>query len=264
MIPNWTLLIGLDSKHFEQLKLVIPTWKKYKPSLFEKKWVVFHDDSVNVNEIHAFLLYYGIKGYYLCSWPPEGVEYDGDPNSKWTQPQRSKMLSGFVHIAAEYVKTPYWLKIDTDSTASGNDDWIEPYWFENDPAIISHPWGFSKPANQMMELDKWVENNPDKLSALRDHPPLRLEPNQGSSRLRHKRIISWVGFFNTHFTEICSCYAEMTCGIGKLPVNSQDGFMWYVAKRFECGIVRANMKSRGFVHRSSMRGIQQAVEEAMK
>lgn len=263
MIPDYTLVLGVDAKHFQQLKMVIPTWKKHKKSLFEKRWVVFHDNSIGGLEVLHLLRSYGVQDYFLCPWPPEGVEYEGDPNSKWTRPQREMMLSGFIHVAAEHVKTPYWLKIDTDTTASGMNEWIEPSWFEHDPAIISQKWAYTKPANQMLLLDKWVEDNPKELEYWHKHPSLNLVPNEGSSMVKHQRIISWCGFFNTEFSKLCAKACRDTCGNGKLPCPSQDGVMWYLAKRGNFGIKRVNFKSLGWKHRSSMKGIREAVEEAM-
>ena len=264
MIPDYTLVCGVDAKHLKQLAMVYPTWIKHKPSLLEHPMIVFHDDSVTWAQISK-ILHPSTKDLRVVSWPFENVEYEGDPTNKFLDPHRYKMLAGFVHVPADHVKTKYWLKIDVDTIASGNDYWIEESWFDNEPAIISHPWGFTKPPNQMVLLDEWTGAHLDKLpNWVWQRPPLNLIPKPGASRVSHKRIISWCAFFNTEFTKVCSEVANEICGEGKLPVPSQDGYLWYMAERGGFGIVRANMKSRGWIHRGTMRGIQSAVEESMK
>ena len=174
------------------------------------------------------------------------------------------MLAGFVHVPTVHVDTSYWLKLDTDVVATGNDDWVDDCWFEGDPAIVAQPWGFTKPADQVLKLDEWVLNNAEKLYDLVCEPALCLTPNEGSDRVRHKRIISWCGFFHTHFTWSASTWAENTCGVGKLPVPSQDGYLFYLAKRLDFGIKRVQMKKLGFEHWSTMFNVKQAAERAMQ
>jgi len=261
---DYTIVIGLDKAHLSQLQLVLPSWKKHKPSLFDNNFSIFHDDSVDGDELDEFLYNNFDAACTINKWPPEGVTYEGDPNDKWKNPQRAKMLSGFVHIAAQSVSTAYWLKVDTDVVATGNDDWVEDSWFENEPAIIAQKWGYTKPPMQMMELDNWANAHLDKLpNWIWQHPPLNLIPNPGSSLVKHERIAGWCGFYNTEFTKLCSEAAESIEGSGQLPVPSQDGFLFYMAKRGNFNIIRTNFKSRGWKLRSSMKAIKQAVEEAM-
>jgi len=65
MIPDYTIVLGLDYKHLSQLKLVIPTWKKHKPSLFSKKWIVFIDNSVDYNDVEVLLDSYGVSSFSI-------------------------------------------------------------------------------------------------------------------------------------------------------------------------------------------------------
>jgi hypothetical protein len=174
------------------------------------------------------------------------------------------MLAGFVHVPPAFVKTPYWLKVDLDSVAIENDDWINEDWFKDEPAIISHGWSFTKPANQMIILDEWVANNKNHLEKLNQYAPLDLYPKPGSERVGHKRIISWCSFWKTSFCKWASWMAGTTCGIGGLPVPSQDGYLWYCAKRAGLGIVRTNMKNLGWEHWSSRNTIIQSSMRAMK
>lgn len=259
-IPDYTTVIGVDQKHLEQLSLTIPTWRRHKISLWFHPMIVFSEgipeEVIRKTVDHPNLTVVG--------WPPEGVTYEGDGSSKWRNPQRHKMLAGFVHVPAAMVSTPYWLKIDTDVIAKGQDHWIDPEWFEEKPAIISHKWSFTRPGNQMMLLDLWVARNSTVLKEWSDKPPLMLTPKPGSGRLSHKRIISQVAFFQTEFTMRCGIAAHQTCGPYQLPVPSQDGFLWYLAARAGLGIKRMNMKSRGWTVRSTMKGIREQVCQAME
>ncbi len=262
---DYTLVVGVDAKHLEQLAIVWPTWVKHKPSLLRQPMLIFFDreqlapDSVTQIIKHPNLQLYG--------WPPDDpetgrpIEYVGG-NDKWTNAQRHKMLAGYVHVPP-LIETAYWLKIDTDAIATGTDDWIDPYWFDDSPAIIAQPWRYTKPPNQMQLLDEWVENNAADLPVLSQHEPLNLAPIPGAETLSHKRIASWCSFFDRTFTRYCADMAQRTCGIGKLPVPSQDGYLWYVARRSGMGIVTANMKRLGWQIRTTRVGITQVVEKAM-
>jgi hypothetical protein len=173
------------------------------------------------------------------------------------------MLTGFVYGASLRVQTPYWLKVDTDAVANGMPDWINPDWFKDDPAIVSHPWAFTKPPDQLIQLDRWVDDHPQMLHRLHDKPSLNLHPKPGSDRVGHKRIISWCAFFDTSFTKFCVEWARNTCGWGHMPVPSQDGFMWYCAKRLELPIIRTQMKKRGWEQWMTRANIMAASRRAM-
>lgn len=265
--PNFTVVLGVDDNHFNKLKLVIQNWREYRASLFKRPWVVFCELSP-VNRSFLKLLTSQNPDVTIVDWPLAGttVQYDGNPDiGRFGNPQREKMLSGFVHVPAMYVNTPYWLKLDLDVIAIGGEHveeyWIDPTWFESTPAIIAHPWGYTKPANQIQILDQWAETH--KLRLDFTSPPLNLVPEPGSSLVRHPRIISWCGFFNTDFTVECSYSANITSGYLKLPVPSQDGFMWYMAMRKGLPIVRINMKShhRRWKQCSSEKSIIESLKE---
>jgi len=259
-IPDYTLLVAVDAKHLKQLAMTWPTWRRHKPSLLDREMVaVFDREQLSSNDVYAVVDHPRLRTTY---WPPLSVTYEGG-DDKWTNSQRYKMLAAFVY-ASRHVTTPYYLKLDTDVVATGMDDWIDPQWFEDWPAIVSAPWSFTKPPDQMLKLDGWVEDCKDKLGALASQPALNLVPNPGSERLGHKRIISFCAFFNTGFSKQCADWAEQTCGKGKLPVPSQDGFLFYAAKRLQLGIIRPQMKARGFAHWSTDSNVRRAAEEAMQ
>lgn len=269
-IPSYTVVVGVDRKHLEQLSLTWPTWKKHKPSLLSSPIHMFYDcQQLQPKDIHRVVDHPDIR---MSPWPPTGVDYpDGD--DKWTNGQRHKMLAGYIYVAS-MVHTEYWLKIDTDVVATGCDDWINADWFNDNPAIIAPPWGFTKPPDQIQKLDYWsiyvnncVYHPPSKElggSFRFSTGPLKLHPMPGEDRVNHPRICSWCGFFSTDFTRICARLADVSCGYGHIPVASQDGYQWYVAKRMDKPIVRVQMKQHGWEVWSTYANIVKHSEESMQ
>lgn len=260
---NFTTVIGVDRKHLNQLHWTYPTWKKHKPSLLESPMIVFHDrHQVTEEQVLDIVDHPNLTVY---PWPPsDEIEYHGDPDNKWYHPQRYKMLAGFVYVPAYLVHTPYWLKLDTDVVATGKPDWIKPSWMDGKNEIISHRWNYTKPPDQFMILDDWVSRNQSKLSILSEESPLNMVPKPGADTIGHARIISWCAFFGTTFTKWAAEQAASTCGQYMLPVPSQDGFLWYLAKRMGMRIVRENMKSRGWMQWSTYANVRKNALEAMK
>jgi len=243
---NFTTVCGLDRRHLEQLSLVWPTWKKNKPDILKNPMLVFYDyEQVSHEQVQEVLDHPNLEIRY---WPRWKIFYGIGDGSKWAEPQRVKMLTGFVYISGLFVKTKYWLKLDTDVIARDQPDWINPDWFKNDPAIVCPPWGFTRPPEQMLFMDDWVEQNKNRFpfQEIAGKPPLDLHPDQGEDRVKHKRICSWCGFFKSSLSRTCFQLAQAGCGPGFLPINSQDGYMWYVAKRLGLGIERVRMKNLGW------------------
>ncbi len=258
---DFTLVVGVDKRHLWQLSHTWPTWKKNKPGLLKGPMVAFFDhEQVTVEQIRAIVDHPNLS---CVAWPPGDHKYGTEKTDKWNDPQRSKMLAGFVFVPAAVVETPYWLKLDTDVVATGQDDWIDPVWFQNDAVLISHPWGFTRPPDQMLKLDKWVEVNFNKMSSEICTGSLNLAPKPGEDRVCHHRIISWCSFFNTKFTQICADLAKKTCAPGHLPVPSQDGYVWYLAMRMGYSVLTTKMKKRGWQHWSNDRNVREKSEEAM-
>lgn len=261
-MSDYTLVVGVDEFHLRQLSLTWPTWKRHKPSLLDHPMVIFFDwRQISMGDVRSVVDHPNLK---IIRWPEQdSIEYKLKGTDKWNDEQRYRMLAGFVHVPSEHVGTEYMLKLDTDVVATGQDDWIDGAWFDDKPAIVCQPWGFTKPADQMLKLDEWAKTNDDGLG-FGDTEPLNLAPNEGSDRVCHKRIISWCGFFHSRLVQLASRWAERTCGTGQLPVRSQDGYLWYVATRLRMPVRRAQMKSRGWQHWSTMHNVQRAASEAMK
>jgi hypothetical protein len=271
MIPDYTVVLGVDKKTIEQLKAVWPTWVKHKPLLFKRKFLIFCN-YVTPQDVES-AIQSTLTHTVWIQWPPKGVTYErplpkSRDDEKWLNPQRAKMLAGFVHVPARYVTTPYWLKLDLDVIANSHypatsdGDWVCPEWFDGNPSIIASSWSYTKPPTQMLQLDEWVAKHA--IPVFRNTEPLNLRPNPGSDKVIHPRIASWCSFYSTEFTKLCSQIATDTCGLGQLPVDSQDGFMWYVAARGGFTIRTVKMKKHGWSYRSSMRTIEERVVEVMR
>ena len=261
--PEYTLVLGLDRRHLRQLQIVWPTWRRHKPSITEVPLLIFYDHA-EIDEYDIRQVTKRTEDAIYFPWPCPGVHYDGDPASKWYHPQRYKMLAGFVHVPALHCLTEYYLKIDTDAVAMGQPDWIDPRWFENDPSIIAPPWGYCKPADQIDRLDDWVRQHKETIYHLARYEPLRMHARPGSDMVRCERIISNVAFFNTAFTKFASKWANQTCGEHKLPVPSQDGYLWYLARRQGLLVRRVPMKPRGWQVWNTEANIKQAAITAME
>lgn len=259
--PDMTLVVGADDYHLRQLSVTWPTWKRHKPSLLNHPMVIFFDhEQVNAGQVFQVIDH---PDLLTVPWPPPGVHYPAGED-KWSNQQRYRMLAGFVHVPAAHVQTKYWLKLDTDTVATGQNDWIKEEWFEDNSAIVAQGWGYTKPPDQMMKLDQWVEQSTTGMTILKSSLPLNLIPEPGADKLRHKRIISWCGFFSRTLSMAASKYATTTCGVGHLPVPSQDGFMFYLATRLKMPVNRVDMKKCGFEHWGCMSNIEAAAEMAMR
>jgi hypothetical protein len=251
-VPEFTVVVGVDAAHLEQWSLTVKSWLKYKPSLLDHPWLVFYDvDNVSPSIIRERITDERIA-WRFAPWGLDGGPYPT---------QREKMLTGFVYIPGIWVDTPYWLKIDTDAFATGDDEWIDPEWFEHTPAIIGHRWGYTKPANQMLDLDNWVARY-GALTELSQFPPLNLVPPDPScKRLAHFRVASFCAFFETLFTTQCAMLAEAACGQNKIPVPSQDGYLWYCATRRQLPVVAVNMKRRGWNNKATLDQLREHCRE---
>lgn len=262
---DFTTVIGIDRKTIEYLKITWPTWAKFKPFLVRGPLLFFFDDSqVKSWEIAQIIKPYDITAKFIA-WPPSNSIWPTTSLSKWDNPQRIKMLSGFVHVPAKYVYTPYWMKLDVDVVATNYESYPNE-WFQGNPSIIASSWGYSKPPDIMVRLDQWVDQNTEHIShsIMKNTRPLNLSPTPGAETLPHQRICSWCALFSTEFTKICADLAEKTCGPGRMPVESQDGYMWYVAKRAGFTIRTVKMKRYGWAVRTSLSSVAARADEALK
>ncbi len=233
-----TLVLGVDAQHLQELRQVWSDWMKLKPELREMPCIVFYD----VKQVRACEL------KFMCEHPQLRLIAWDLPHAR---SQREKMLTGFVQVPAREVRTPWYLKLDTDVIATGPGEWIKPEWFQPDergelPVFIASPWGYSKPRYVMDMMDDWADTVP----ALAGGPRLNLPYSSKSSKVRHSRIISWLFFGRTDWTREMATLAAKD---GRLPYPSQDSFMFYCAERLGHRYVRVQMADHGWKHQQPRR-----------
>jgi hypothetical protein len=231
-----TLVLGLDRAHLEELRWTWPTWMRFKPELREMPAIIFYD-ATQISPADA----------------PFTSEH---PNVRWlpwhlpgAASQREKMITGFVQVPAREVRTPWYLKLDTDAVATQPGPWIDPAWFAPGgkgrvAVIVSARWGYSKPRDVIDWLDAWGDTVPK----LRRFPRLNLPPSSHSCRVYHRRIISWIFFGRTDWTQTAAAWTDAAGG--RLPWPSQDTYLFYCAKRTRRRIVRERMTRYGWKHTS--------------
>ncbi len=248
ILANLTLLIAVDDNSSKQLALTWDTWLKFRPEIKRIPVVVIHDhrfDPMNT-PLEKLSQHSNIRFVPWCL--PEA------------ESQREQMLTAFVRVAAEEIQTAWYLKLDCDVVAMEESDWIDPAWFAPDdkgrlPAFIASPWGYTKPADALAKLDDWGDSVPE----LQEHPRLTISYEPGSRLVRHPRIISWCFFGNTQWTKTVAAYAP-----GRLPVPSQDTYLFYCAARRNDYFVRAKMSHRGWKHVSRFRRLARTCRELLK
>ncbi len=157
------------------------------------------------------------------------------------------MLSALTIYPANLVATPYWLKIDTDTISTGAGTFPQS-WFKCSPSIIASPWGYSKPPGVLVALNGWAHDLQSRGVTTWANPPI---PGiVEGDRIRHPRVISWLAFLRTEWTQrVVDLLGD---GIGEqmatLPVRSHDTFYGYVAERQGQLVRKIRMKNHGWDH----------------
>lgn len=256
-----TLVVGIDRKTVYQLAASVKTWRAYRPELWEVPWLVFYDweEPNGIRSDDARRVVTDIIQHdqiRLIQWPAPDADH---------QNQRERMLSGFVYLPSRHVETPWWMKLDTDALALGPSEWLPASWFEPiedgpPPVIVAPPWHYTKPKEQMSQLDEWA----DQVTGLALRPRLDLPVNPASNKCKHKRICSWCSYYRTSWSQTAAAYAAESCPPDTIPVPSQDGYHWYVAARRGDQILRANQKRRKWTNVSRLKALEQRAQQAIE
>lgn len=226
---EFTIVVAVDIEHLAELKLSYPTWIKHKPEMLDSRILLICDG----DQGDPFFWMKNLS--FIENKRKQVVCYSGE-----FETQREKMLTALVHGPAHFVKTEWFLKIDTDTVAMNDEEWIDPSWFVSDAKFVSNPWGYTKPNNRLDVLDDWADQN----ETLKGSSRLNVPYDPKSNKVKCRRIISWIMFCRTDFVQQCS---EL-CEGSTLPVPSQDTFLWYVAKRLGLPYQTRRFKKHGWTH----------------
>lgn len=214
-VKDTTIVTACDEKYVEILRETFPNWRKYK-KIDEYPVIVFVNDmDVKTDPRLDFLRLPNVR---LIPWSKEN-DLDG------VTEHREEMLSAFVFGAAKYVTTDYWLKLDADSYATDDRDFITDKM--KNYAFCGHKWGYSRPAH-IEALDNWAKGHWKR--KLRRAAPMLSEGRIERNRFYHnkKRTISFIQLHKLKFTKFCVKLLKTR----RLPAPTQDTFLYFVANRF--------------------------------
>jgi hypothetical protein len=247
-VIDFTTVVAVDEQHVPELLAVWPTWAQFRPEILQYPFLLICDANLGDTQIAALTSHLNHPQLRAEKWEMPHV------------PQREKMLSGLVYIPARHVETPWYLKLDTDTIALKPAQWIQENWFQpdergRDPVFIGHSWGYTKPPDAIQRLDDWA----DTVSELRQYPRLNLVPNPGWSLVRCRRVTSWLLFGRTDWTREMAAYSP-----DRLPVPSQDTYLWYCAARRGDFYRRESMIRRGWIHIRDLSRLKDLATEALK
>ena len=230
-----TIVTACDEKYVEFLRITYPNWRKFK-SIDEYQVLIFVNGIPLDDKRLDFLRLPNIK---LIQWDmPEITDH------------REKMLNAFVFGTAEHVKTDYWLKMDCDSYATNDKPLISEDMKQY--AFCGHKWRYSRPEH-IRKLDEWAKSH-DKRK-LKNAKPMIDEGKIEGNRFYHnkRRTISYIQLHKTKFTRFCVKLLKAK----KLPVPSQDTYMFFVCDRFDPHLVgvRNFKREHGFTQGNSRQGV---------
>ena len=252
----FTTVVAVDRQYVEQLLAAWPTWRRYRSEILEHPLLIIADAwGGDLDEWRKRLAFLGHPDMeiLLWDWPGDGPQYHPDID------QRERMLTSLVQAAPQAVQTPWWLKLDCNAVAMRRADWIPHEAMAREPAMISSPWGYTKPWTWMPTLDDWA----DGCEELKRFPRLNIYPKKVPpfmDRVHHRRIISFVCWVNTGWSRRAASFAGNRI---RLPVPSQDTYHWYCAVREGHEVVRINQKRLGWGHVSRLSSVQRLAKEAL-
>lgn len=233
---KFTTVIGVDLGHIDLLKTVAPNWLRYRPEIAANPMRVVVDRSEGTAEQWSERIDKALGPEYPDT---KVVPYDLEGCTN----QRDKMLNGLFAAPTWCVDTDYFLKLDLDAVASRRDAWIQEEWFEECPAFVASPWGYTKPGSHLADCEEWSK----KVPTLKNLPCTYTGDPRKKLRFRNKRVISYVYFGNTLWHRWAWGLVNMS-GMDRLPCPSQDSFASWLAQKTGSRFKRVQMKSYGWHH----------------
>jgi len=239
MYDQVTVVVGIDAKTIEYLRVSCETWRLHRSEMWKMPWVLFFDwTQLGQPKIDELLKQLDLPQVSLVGWPtiPEH-SYES---------QREKMLSGHVWVPATCVQTQWSMKIDADVIALAKSDWLQEAWFDElcrpedgecdadcEPRYIAPSWHYTKGVNFLGRLEAWGDSV--NWGPHGKHPRLDIPFDPTHLRVPHKRMCSWVSYYNVSWLQWLCRELERTVGNGRLPIPSQDSCVWYAAERERSG-----------------------------
>jgi len=233
MNQDVTVLVALDYEHLGELELAWPLWAAHRPEIMEHQILFLCDGRESPG-------WWNRKISPVVQHPyMRVVPVDPIPGVS----QRHLMLSAFVCEASQALRTPFWIKIDTDAASVERRPLYEQEWLQamrdDGVVFVASPWSYTKTQQNWRDLQAWAATKPE----LRDKPEV---PGTfgNKDRVHHKRIISFVMLGRTDFLQQCR---ELVGG-PFLPIPSQDTVLWYLAHRLGLPYKRERMTRYGWRH----------------
>jgi hypothetical protein len=204
-----TIVTVVNQAYLHKLRANWPRWMNTR-GLREQRYIVL---AVGRPDLDFLKPFHNVR---IIPWPQASDDRRG-------------CLSAFVFGVARHVATPYWMKLDCDTSPKGSEFTWPKY---QGHTITAHRWGYTRVKGDpnakehwLNTLDRWWNGKPLFPASL----PL--------GRYGHPRIASYYAIEKTDFTRRLAA----RCG-DALPVPSQDTTAWYVATRWGESILRVNMK----------------------
>jgi hypothetical protein len=228
-----TTCIAVDREHLAELREVWPTWQRWHPELTESRTIVISDNGYDLP----------MSGQHVTNYL---ATYVGET-------QKDRMLGSLLYTAPPLIETPYWLKIDCDTIATGPGPPLTDF-IEGVDSIAASPWPYSKPVDAITQLNDWY-------GAVTGEPPLegvQYRP-EGHSRERERayypRIIGWITIVNTAFSRHVAEFLVKH----PPPFISHDTLLWYLAERWNMPAKKIKFGRLGWDHRLGVQSIKERV-----
>jgi hypothetical protein len=211
---DFTTLVAIDKEHREELFVAMPGWVK-RPAIAEHPIVILYDElQLSVYDVKNVLAGPASSARIVpvSEVLPARIQQRGIT-------QRERMLSAITYASGrrDIIQSPKVLKLDTDTAATDQLHCFTEAWIEGDPVIAAPRWGYTKPGHWIDSLDCWA--------AIACPSGGRPERTMAGQIAKSKRIISYAMLGDVSFI------AEALRLAGdRLPVPSQDTFLWYVAE----------------------------------
>lgn len=226
-----TIVTAVNPKYAEPCKKNMERWM-HTPGLKEQKFIVFVNGFANAKD-RTFLEYPNVK-VVRWAYPFEAS-------------QRETMLAAFILGVADNVKTPYWMKLDCDTTPKKNHFKWPDY---RKATITSSPWHYTKckSDDHLHEKGHWFNRldavfSPDApiFPKMDVDKHFKVSHRPGNEFGIPKRFGSFAHIERTEFTKKIAEIIRSECD-GRLPIPSQDTISWYCAYLWKEKVSLVNMR----------------------